>query len=106
MCCIDLFVMVSGQTGVLKITVLVMYLFLLQQTKRKLDDANKRLEFLYDKLREQTVSSVLLPPCPLQILQVKNFMGGVGSYAIHSRCLFFLWKHASDPFIVCFHAFP
>lgn len=30
--------------------------FLLQQTKRKLDDANKRLEFLYDKLREQTVS--------------------------------------------------
>ncbi|XP_009979852.1 PREDICTED: protein transport protein Sec31A, partial [Tauraco erythrolophus] len=24
------------------------------QTKRKLDDANKRLEFLYDKLREQT----------------------------------------------------
>lgn len=30
-----------------------------QQTKRKLDDANKRLEALYDKLREQTVS---LPP--------------------------------------------
>lgn len=30
--------------------------FLLQQTKRKLDDASKRLEFLYDKLREQTVS--------------------------------------------------
>lgn len=29
---------------------------LLQQTKRKLDDASKRLEFLYDKLREQTVS--------------------------------------------------
>lgn len=27
-----------------------------QQTKRKLDDANKRLEVLYDKLREQTVS--------------------------------------------------
>ncbi|XP_059109180.1 protein transport protein Sec31A isoform X14 [Peromyscus eremicus] len=26
------------------------------QTKRKLDDASKRLEFLYDKLREQTVS--------------------------------------------------
>uniref|UniRef100_A0A8C3UNR3 Protein transport protein Sec31A n=1 Tax=Catharus ustulatus TaxID=91951 RepID=A0A8C3UNR3_CATUS len=34
------------------------------QTKRKLDDANKRLEFLYDKLREQTVSSVLLPSTP------------------------------------------
>lgn len=30
--------------------------FFLQQTKRKLDDANKRLECLYDKLREQTVS--------------------------------------------------
>lgn len=29
---------------------------LLQQTRRKLDDANKRLEALYDKLREQTVS--------------------------------------------------
>lgn len=28
-----------------------------QQTKRKLDDANKRLEALYDKLREQTVSA-------------------------------------------------
>lgn len=27
-----------------------------QQTKRKLDEANKRLEALYDKLREQTVS--------------------------------------------------
>lgn len=40
----------------------LMCLFVLQQTKRKLDDANKRLEFLYDKLREQTVSSVLLPP--------------------------------------------
>lgn len=41
-----------------------MYLFVLQQTKRKLDDANKRLEFLYDKLREQTVSSVLVPSTP------------------------------------------
>lgn len=29
-----------------------------QQTKRKLDDANKRLETLYDKLREETVSVV------------------------------------------------
>uniref|UniRef100_A0A671MZK2 Protein transport protein Sec31A n=1 Tax=Sinocyclocheilus anshuiensis TaxID=1608454 RepID=A0A671MZK2_9TELE len=27
------------------------------QTKRKLDDAHKRLEYLYDKLREQTVSN-------------------------------------------------
>lgn len=27
----------------------------LQQTKRKLDDANKRLEALYDKLRDQAV---------------------------------------------------
>ncbi|XP_027710423.1 protein transport protein Sec31A isoform X5 [Vombatus ursinus] len=30
------------------------------QTKRKLDDANKRLEFLYDKLREQTLSPTIL----------------------------------------------
>lgn len=30
-----------------------------KQTKRKLDDANKRLESLYDKLREQTVSSLI-----------------------------------------------
>ncbi|XP_054028452.1 protein transport protein Sec31A isoform X7 [Dryobates pubescens] len=30
------------------------------QTKRKLDDANKRLEFLYDKLREQTLSPAIL----------------------------------------------
>lgn len=28
----------------------------LQQTKRKLDDASKRLESLYDKLRDQAVS--------------------------------------------------
>lgn len=30
-------------------------LFLFQQTKRKLDDAAKRLGHLYDKLREQSV---------------------------------------------------
>ncbi|XP_077157155.1 protein transport protein Sec31A isoform X8 [Paroedura picta] len=30
------------------------------QTKRKLDDANKRLEFLYDKLRDQTLSPVII----------------------------------------------
>ncbi|XP_061848138.1 protein transport protein Sec31A isoform X13 [Colius striatus] len=30
------------------------------QTKRKLDDANKRLEFLYDKLREQTLSPTIV----------------------------------------------
>ncbi|XP_045392897.1 protein transport protein Sec31A isoform X5 [Lemur catta] len=29
------------------------------QTKRKLDDASKRLEFLYDKLREQTLSPAI-----------------------------------------------
>lgn len=32
-------------------------MFLPQQTKRKLDDAAKRLGFLYDKLREQSVRS-------------------------------------------------
>lgn len=36
------------------------FVFPSQQTKRKLDDANKRLEALYDKLREQTVSAVQL----------------------------------------------
>lgn len=36
--------------------VIVVYLIFSQQTKRKLDDANKRLEALYDKLREQMVS--------------------------------------------------
>ncbi|XP_051972395.1 protein transport protein Sec31A-like isoform X6 [Xyrauchen texanus] len=30
------------------------------QTKRKLDDAHKRLEFLYDKLREQTLSPAII----------------------------------------------
>ncbi|CAB1352187.1 unnamed protein product, partial [Coregonus sp. 'balchen'] len=30
------------------------------QTKRKLDDANKRLEALYDKLREQTLSLAIV----------------------------------------------
>ncbi|XP_029454868.1 protein transport protein Sec31A isoform X3 [Rhinatrema bivittatum] len=30
------------------------------QTKRKLDDANKRLESLYDKLREQTLSPTII----------------------------------------------
>ncbi|XP_069557726.1 protein transport protein Sec31A isoform X2 [Brachyistius frenatus] len=30
------------------------------QTKRKLDDANKRLEVLYDKLREQTLSPAIV----------------------------------------------
>lgn len=30
------------------------------QTKRKLDDANKRLEALYDKLREQTLSPAIV----------------------------------------------
>ncbi|XP_006037584.1 protein transport protein Sec31A isoform X1 [Alligator sinensis] len=30
------------------------------QTKRKLDDANKRLEFLYDRLREQTLSPTII----------------------------------------------
>lgn len=30
-------------------------MFRFQQTKRKLDDAAKRLGYLYDKLREQSV---------------------------------------------------
>ncbi|NXE60943.1 SC31A protein, partial [Calcarius ornatus] len=51
------------------------------QTKRKLDDANKRLEFLYDKLREQTVSSVLLPPSPQSHgdsdIETRNYQEGL-----------------------------
>ncbi|XP_041447329.1 protein transport protein Sec31A isoform X5 [Xenopus laevis] len=31
-----------------------------EQTKRKLDDANKRLEYLYDKLREQKLSPAII----------------------------------------------
>ncbi|KAM8828835.1 protein transport protein Sec31A isoform 2-T4 [Spinachia spinachia] len=44
------------------------------QTKRKLDDANKRLEALYDKLREQTLSPAIV--------------GGLHSIArsVESRC--------------------
>lgn len=66
-----------------------MYLFLLQQTKRKLDDANKRLEFLYDKLREQIVSSVLLPPTS-QSHVAKDFIGAVLLLQyVASACFFF-----------------
>lgn len=36
----------------------------LQQTKRKLDDAAKRLGCLYDKLREQSVRNCSMPCCP------------------------------------------
>ena len=36
----------------------VLYLF--QHTKRKLDDVSKRLEALYDKLREQKMSNPIL----------------------------------------------
>lgn len=66
-----------------------MYLFVLQQTKRKLDDANKRLEFLYDKLREQTVSSVFLPHTP-QSRMANDFIGAMLllQYVAHARFFF------------------
>lgn len=35
-----------------------------------------------------------------------NFISGVNPSAMCSTCSFFLCKHSSDPFIVCFHAFP
>lgn len=50
--------------------VIVVYLIFSQQTKRKLDDANKRLEALYDKLREQTVSFLQgLVYCTVKIIR-------------------------------------
>lgn len=80
-----------------------MYLFVLQQTKRKLDDANKRLEFLYDKLREQTVSFVLLPPTP-QSRMANDFIGAILLQYV-ADAHFFLWKCAPNPFIGSLHGF-
>lgn len=70
---------------------MLMYLFLLQQTKRKLDDANKRLEFLYDKLREQTVSSGFLGffwffSCPSNIADMAKNLGWTPSQYVAGPC--------------------
>ncbi|XP_048364986.1 protein transport protein Sec31A isoform X3 [Sphaerodactylus townsendi] len=49
------------------------------QTKRKLDDANKRLEFLYDKLRDQTLSPVIINGLHniARSIETRNYMEGL-----------------------------
>ncbi|NXA41288.1 SC31A protein, partial [Eudromia elegans] len=49
------------------------------QTKRKLDDANKRLEFLYDKLREQTLSPAIISGLHNMVksIETRNYVEGL-----------------------------
>ncbi|XP_030347188.1 protein transport protein Sec31A isoform X8 [Strigops habroptila] len=49
------------------------------QTKRKLDDANKRLEFLYDKLREQTLSPTIVNGLHniVKSIETRNYQEGL-----------------------------
>ncbi|XP_008939305.1 PREDICTED: protein transport protein Sec31A isoform X3 [Merops nubicus] len=49
------------------------------QTKRKLDDANKRLEFLYDKLREQTLSPTIISGLHniVKSVETRNYQEGL-----------------------------
>ncbi|XP_037385944.1 protein transport protein Sec31A isoform X16 [Talpa occidentalis] len=49
------------------------------QTKRKLDDANKRLEFLYDKLREQTLSPTIINGLHniARSIEIRNYSEGL-----------------------------
>ncbi|XP_069834170.1 protein transport protein Sec31A isoform X4 [Dendropsophus ebraccatus] len=49
------------------------------QTKRKLDDANKRLESLYDKLREQTLSPSIIAGLHniARSIESRNYMEGL-----------------------------
>ncbi|NWY12943.1 SC31A protein, partial [Aphelocoma coerulescens] len=49
------------------------------QTKRKLDDANKRLEFLYDKLREQTLSPTIISGLHniVKSIETRNYQEGL-----------------------------
>ncbi|XP_068797486.1 protein transport protein Sec31A isoform X22 [Struthio camelus] len=49
------------------------------QTKRKLDDANKRLESLYDKLREQTLSPTIISGLHniVKSIETRNYMEGL-----------------------------
>ncbi|XP_065490942.1 protein transport protein Sec31A isoform X12 [Caloenas nicobarica] len=49
------------------------------QTKRKLDDANKRLEFLYDKLREQTLSPTIISGLHNMVksIETRNYQEGL-----------------------------
>uniref|UniRef100_A0A8B9R4E0 Protein transport protein Sec31A n=1 Tax=Anas platyrhynchos TaxID=8839 RepID=A0A8B9R4E0_ANAPL len=49
------------------------------QTKRKLDDANKRLECLYDKLREQTLSPTIISGLHNMVksIETRNYVEGL-----------------------------
>ncbi|NWW92667.1 SC31A protein, partial [Rhynochetos jubatus] len=49
------------------------------QTKRKLDDANKRLECLYDKLREQTLSPTIVSGLHniVKSIETRNYQEGL-----------------------------
>ncbi|NXG62368.1 SC31A protein, partial [Hemiprocne comata] len=49
------------------------------QTKRKLDDANKRLEFLYDKLRDQTLSPTIISGLHNMVksIETRNYQEGL-----------------------------
>ncbi|NXV13860.1 SC31A protein, partial [Cepphus grylle] len=49
------------------------------QTKRKLDDANKRLELLYDKLREQTLSPTIVSGLHniVKSIETRNYQEGL-----------------------------
>ncbi|NXT54864.1 SC31A protein, partial [Pluvianellus socialis] len=49
------------------------------QTKRKLDDTNKRLEFLYDKLREQTLSPTIISGLHniVKSIETRNYQEGL-----------------------------
>ncbi|XP_046873787.1 protein transport protein Sec31A isoform X6 [Hypomesus transpacificus] len=50
------------------------------QTKRKLDDANKRLEALYDKLREQTLSPAIVGGLHNMVrsIEARSYTEGLG----------------------------
>ncbi|XP_063776007.1 protein transport protein Sec31A isoform X5 [Pseudophryne corroboree] len=52
------------------------------QTKRKLDDANKRLESLYDKLREQTLSPAIIAGLHniARSIESRNYMEGLNMH--------------------------
>ncbi|XP_076999112.1 protein transport protein Sec31A isoform X15 [Tamandua tetradactyla] len=49
------------------------------QTKRKLDDVSKRLEFLYDKLREQTLSPTIINGLHniARSIETRNYLEGL-----------------------------
>ncbi|XP_041086426.1 protein transport protein Sec31A-like isoform X9 [Polyodon spathula] len=52
------------------------------QTRRKLDDANKRLEFLYDKLRDQTLSPTIVNGLHniARSIETRNYMEGLNMH--------------------------